>query len=165
VRFNVAAGPLTSSVCQADITRSQDDRSEVYITPGYTIVVRRVRASVLLFQFSVSLIAPLLVSKPEPKLPPCCRRDGKHHCAMMAMVEGEESGTGPSLRGPGKRCPLYPRASPTAAPLEQLAALPAPIRLNAPRTAGSPAFPRVQPNARSVELLSRRVRGPPPFSA
>jgi hypothetical protein len=45
--------------------------------------MRRAPAALLLLVFSLPLIAPLLVSAPdESQLPACCRRDGKHHCAM-----------------------------------------------------------------------------------
>jgi len=46
-------------------------------------LMRRAPAALLLLVFSLPLIAPLLVSGPdESQLPACCRRDGKHHCAM-----------------------------------------------------------------------------------
>lgn len=43
----------------------------------------------LLLVFSGPLFAPLLTASPdESALPPCCRRNGKHHCAMAGMMMG-----------------------------------------------------------------------------
>jgi hypothetical protein len=76
--------------------------------------------TLLALLLSFPLIAPLLYSGAEPPLPPCCRRDGKHKCAMMprsvAPVEGVALVAG---RG---RCPLYPSVQ--AAPGEGGAFLP-----------------------------------------
>lgn len=47
--------------------------------------MRRILAVALLGLFSFSLIEPaVLASDPESRLPACCRRLGKHHCAMDA---------------------------------------------------------------------------------
>jgi len=51
-------------------------------------------------------LLPLLVqplSRQDPQLPPCCRRDGKHHCAMMAMMERTSPET--SFRQEPPACP------------------------------------------------------------
>ncbi len=69
--------------------------------------MRRTLALLLMALFSFSLISPVVfASDRDSKLPACCRRGGKHHCAMMAMQS--ESPSGPSLQ-PG-RCPLFPSA-------------------------------------------------------
>jgi hypothetical protein len=58
--------------------------------------VRRVLAVALLGLFSFSLIAPaVFASEPESRLPACCRRLGKHHCAMDAEAG---SSPGPSMQ-------------------------------------------------------------------
>jgi hypothetical protein len=59
--------------------------------------MRRAPALFLIALFSVSLIAPaLFASDPYANLPACCRRDGKHHCAMIAaMIAGA---SGPALK-------------------------------------------------------------------
>ena len=85
--------------------------------------MRRALATLLLALFSFSLISPaLLASDPESNLPACCRRDGKHHCAMMGamMAMQSESPSGPSLQP--ARCPSFPGAS--AIPASPAASLP-----------------------------------------
>jgi hypothetical protein len=63
--------------------------------------VRRILAVALLAVFSFSLIDPaVFASNPESKLPSCCRRAGKHHCAMTM---GE---TGPSIQA--SKCRSFP---------------------------------------------------------
>jgi hypothetical protein len=45
--------------------------------------MRRVPAALLLLALSLPLIAPLFAfGADESELPACCRRNGKHHCAM-----------------------------------------------------------------------------------
>ncbi len=76
--------------------------------------MRRALAALLMALFSFSLISPaVLAADPESNLPACCRRDGKHHCAMMAMQGAmlampSESPSGPSLQA--ARCALFPSA-------------------------------------------------------
>jgi hypothetical protein len=74
--------------------------------------MRRALASLLLAIFSVPLIAPALSADAELNLPECCRRGGKHHCAMMM---DQAPVTGVSLRSIQPRCPLYPGAPATPA--------------------------------------------------
>ena len=72
------------------------------------IPMRRALATLLMALFSFSLISPaVLAPDPESNLPECCRRGGKHHCAMMAMQS--ESPSGPSVQ-PG-RCFFFPDAA------------------------------------------------------
>jgi hypothetical protein len=70
--------------------------------------MRRALASLLLAVFSFPLIAPALFADSESQLPECCRRNGKHHCAMT--TEEPASTTGVSFRSNQARCPLYPGA-------------------------------------------------------
>ena len=72
--------------------------------------MRRALATFLLAVFSFPLIAPALSADPESNLPECCRRGGKHRCAMMI---DQAPAAGVSLRSIQPRCPLYPSAPAT----------------------------------------------------
>jgi hypothetical protein len=74
--------------------------------------MRRALASLLLAVFSFPLIAPAVFADAESNLPECCRRGGKHHCAMT-MDDAPVSGV--SLKSIRQRCPLYPSAPATFA--------------------------------------------------
>ena len=69
--------------------------------------MRRAFAVTLVLVFSLPLIAPLLASTPdESQLPACCRRNGKHHCAMSMEV-----GNIPSrFHVVSEKCPYSPFA-------------------------------------------------------
>ncbi|MGB8260077.1 MAG: hypothetical protein WCE75_06990 [Terracidiphilus sp.] len=71
--------------------------------------MRRAIAFSLLILFSWTLMAPLFASHPEASLPPCCRRHGKHHCAMMALAL--RNGSGPAFTQLSERCPCRPAAN------------------------------------------------------
>jgi len=74
--------------------------------------MRRALATFLLAVFSFPLIAPAVFADAESNLPECCRRGGKHHCAMMM---DQTPATGVSVRSIPPRCPLYPGAPATPA--------------------------------------------------
>lgn len=66
-------------------------------------MMRRIWAMLLVAVFSFVVIGPaLLVPTGDQKLPPCCRKDGKHHCATAAS---QESTFGPSFQA--ARCALF----------------------------------------------------------
>ncbi|HTW48097.1 MAG TPA: hypothetical protein VMD92_09115 [Acidobacteriaceae bacterium] len=70
--------------------------------------MRRALAIFLLAGFSFPLIAPLFTSGPsEASLPACCRRNGKHHCMMYAMMMGEAPSRNPTVE---EKCPYAPFA-------------------------------------------------------
>src|SRR5215472_6144540 len=67
--------------------------------------MRRVVALPLLALFSLALIEPAVyVSGGQSSVPECCRRDGKHRCALAGT--GSEPGSGPVLEP--ERCPSFP---------------------------------------------------------
>lgn len=69
--------------------------------------MRRTLAAFLVTLFSLPLIAPALASVPDDsQLPACCRRDGKHHCAMNMEV----GNIPPSSRVVSEKCPYSPFA-------------------------------------------------------
>jgi hypothetical protein len=73
--------------------------------------MRRVPAILLLAVFSYSLIGAALWADADSRLPACCRRDGKHHCAMMNMDQGAAEAQSPGLavRAVTTRCPFFPK--------------------------------------------------------
>ena len=44
----------------------------------------------------------------ESNLPPCCRRNGKHHCAMMDTMREQSDASGPAVGALQKRCASFP---------------------------------------------------------
>jgi hypothetical protein len=121
--------------------------------------MRRALASILLALVSFPLIAPLLVAGTDANLPPCCRRNGKHHCSMMSMGE-QESSSGPAASANQPKCPYYPAAH--TVPGVPAAALPAgstaTIALHFSR---SGAEARTKAGYRISFCRSRQKRGPP----
>jgi len=75
---------------------------------GYTIclAMRRTIAISLLMMFSWMLIAPLFGPDADANLPPCCRRNGKHHCMMRMM--GRLSGNRKNFSSATEKCPYFP---------------------------------------------------------
>ena len=72
------------------------------------VTMRRVPAILLVFVFSFSLIAPALFVDAESNLPACCRRDGKHHCGMMARDMAAAPSSGLAIDALRTRCPFFP---------------------------------------------------------
>ena len=70
--------------------------------------MRRALAIFLLAVISSPLVAPLLQADTASDLPACCRRDGKHHCAMASMADEASSAT-PAFTQFHPKCPLFPR--------------------------------------------------------
>ena len=70
----------------------------------YSFSVRRIWATLLVAVFSFALIGPAtFVPTGDQKLPPCCRKTGKHHCAL---AQNHESTSGPSFQS--GRCTFFP---------------------------------------------------------
>jgi hypothetical protein len=63
----------------------------------------------LLIAFGAPFVAPIFAatSDSQTNLPACCRRHGKHHCAMPSSTQGGHSGD--VFRAPP--CPFYPAAA------------------------------------------------------
>jgi len=119
--------------------------------------MRRVASAFLLLAFSLPLVAPALASAPdESQLPACCRRNGKHHCAM-SMAMGSVSSR---YRTVSEKCPFSPYAH---APLM----VPHAFASSAPPTAIGPAAgpSAIVREAESGYRISadraRHKRGPP----
>ncbi len=69
--------------------------------------MRRFLAAMLVLVFSGPLISPIFAGTvDESSLPACCRRNGKHHCMMYAMMMGQIPGH-PVF---AEKCPYSPFA-------------------------------------------------------
>jgi len=67
--------------------------------------MRRALSIALLTIFTWMLIVPFLGPDAEANLPPCCRSNGKHHCACaMARQPGENAGFAKVT----EKCPCHP---------------------------------------------------------
>jgi hypothetical protein len=119
--------------------------------------MRRALASLLISFLSVPVILPALLADPSQELPPCCRRDGKHHCSMAGMMGGESKG--PALQS---RCPLFPQnhSLPGSLHVSGFA-----VVRRVVGTAFSVCATRTSETTRQSQLLAGciRKRGPPSF--
>ena len=70
------------------------------------LIMRRTIALALMMMFSLTLIAPLFGPDADANLPPCCRRNGKHHC-MMRMVQ-RLSDNQKAFTSVSEKCPCFP---------------------------------------------------------
>jgi len=114
---------------------------------------------VVLSLWGAPVLSALTSRSAEDRLPACCRRGGKHHCAMQMMMD---SGSGPAFAAPPQHCPFYPKG-----------VLPGPTRLSlfVPAQVAAFFFAAVQSHpafAAQTETLyriafdrSRLKRGPP----
>jgi hypothetical protein len=69
--------------------------------------MRRFLATFLAVLFSLWLIVPAFAASIKPDLPACCRKAGKHHCAMPETGHASES----ALVAVNDKCPFFPHAS------------------------------------------------------
>jgi hypothetical protein len=129
--------------------------------------VRRFAAILMLAMLGAFYAVPLVhavSSDPESDLPACCRRHGKHHCAMMDQYLRLKASGKPTFNVPPEHCPFYPQGLPqTWAPF--VAAL-LPAR-GAAYTAlqSRPACPaQTQARYRISFDRTRQKRGPPASS-
>ena len=77
-------------------------------------ILRRLLPILLLAALVLPPFAPMLASwqSGDAGLPACCRRGGRHHCAM-SMAEGNlrvASDVGDGWEAPRERCPFCPAA-------------------------------------------------------
>src|SRR2546423_14152062 len=82
--------------------------------------MRRVWALLLVAFVSFSLIDLTLFADGASTLAACCRRDGKHHCAMMGSMPAPPSVSSSSSQVASARCPNFPKlgvVSASAAPV------------------------------------------------
>ena len=74
--------------------------------------MRRGLSILLVLFFGLGPLTATLPASDDAGLPPCCRRNGAHHCAMSmrmaAMMAEAAYGSVPLLTAPA-HCPLYPQ--------------------------------------------------------
>ena len=71
--------------------------------------MRRIIALSLTIIFSWMLMAPLFGPDADANLPPCCRRNGKHHC-MMRMMQ-RPGGNQKGFTSVSEKCPYEPAST------------------------------------------------------
>jgi len=120
-------------------------------------MLRRMLAFALLIAFGLPLAAQALGTSTDPdsRLPACCRRHGKHHCAM-AMGDAASSGD-PALQAPP--CQSYPAAATQARILAASLVVPLPIAAES-HPAPTPAAARER-GAQTFAASAHLTRGPP----
>lgn len=120
--------------------------------------MRRLLSLVLLAAFVLPIVAPALAlgQDPDAGLPACCRRHGKHHCAML-MEMMSRAHSGPQI---GAVCLCYPQhlvAPVTGAHLVVFGSSPHSVLF---AFACTPAV-RAETHRRIARERSRHKRGPP----
>jgi hypothetical protein len=124
--------------------------------------MRRTRSAILVFALTLPILLPSLAFLWQPTasvLPPCCRRDGKHHCAMMMAAAAQDLSPAPTLRAAYSECPYHPAAIISGHAIVLYPAF--------ARTAATPFEARAvlhpQPASRLLlsDQRSRHKRGPP----
>jgi hypothetical protein len=118
--------------------------------------VRRLLAISLLWIFGLPLAAPLwMPSAAEASLPACCRRDGKHHCAIST----ESASQGQNVKIIAAKCPYAP-AVPAA--IHFLVLAPSPRAASFAELIAHPAIhPQTEAQYRISFDRGRQKRGPP----
>lgn len=120
--------------------------------------MRRMLAVALLSVFSLSLIPVGGTIGTDSKLPPCCRRDGKHKCAMMDAAKASV-GPGASIEATKSKCPLFPIGKSSAA-TQAFDATP-PIRFAVVVNHEPNAVSQADALYRTSYCRTRQKRGPP----
>ena len=69
-------------------------------------MIRRALASLLLCFLTIPAIVEGIRAGTGADIPECCRRNGKHHCAMSDM--SQDTAGGAAARSAGQVCPSYP---------------------------------------------------------
>ena len=117
--------------------------------------MRRNIAIILTVICSWMLVAPTLALSFEATLPLCCRKHGKHHCAMH-LAEANEPG---SFIAVSTQCPYFPRAS---IALHNELSTPASAALFFADVIRHPTeSPQTEAGYRISYCRSRQKRGPP----
>jgi hypothetical protein len=126
------------------------------------VEMRRALALALVLFFSLGPLTATLQADGDSRLPACCRRHGKHHCAMSeasavaAMLAASDAT--PFVTAPA-HCPYFPNyLTQSMAPISALA--PAPVAIQAPRAQALSPLP-IRASVRLLPVRARLSRGPP----
>jgi len=122
--------------------------------------MRRASAILLLAVFCLLLTTPLLPRDTDALLPPCCRGNGKHHCAASLLANGLVTLSTPAFSAATEKCPFFPTAG--CVPLHPQASLPVTLRVQAAGL-NEPCSPKPLTEIHRPVLFSRtcQKRGPP----
>lgn len=122
--------------------------------------MRQAWSIMLLVVFSTSLIGPALFADGDSNLPACCRRDGRHHCAMLDSMGQQESSAGPLIQSARMKCPVFPKVGPVSAYSKALG-----LKASEAIFASIVRHPAVQPQTEALYRVSfsraSQKRGPP----
>jgi hypothetical protein len=115
-------------------------------------------AVLLMVTLSSALAAPLFAfsTKREGNLPACCRKNGKHHCMMLAMAMD------PSMKQVaafGERCSHFPKA--TTAVGNTIVFIPTTAVFYAEILSHPARSPQTEAHYRISFDRARQKRGPP----
>jgi hypothetical protein len=124
--------------------------------------MRRALALALVLFFSLGPLSATLQADGDSRLPACCRRHGKHHCAMGGQMSVAamlaSSGATPIVTAPA-HCPYFPNyLAQSMAPVSALA--PTPVAIPAARVQTHSPSP-IRATVRLTPLRARSSRGPP----
>jgi hypothetical protein len=119
--------------------------------------MRRLIALSLMTMFSWTLIAPLFGPGADANLPPCCRRNGKHHC-MMRMMQ-RPGGNQKGFTSVTEKCPCQPAS--TCAAYSPVFKPEAGSRFYAQVMRRPACAPRTEDFRCISSLRSHQKRGPP----
>ena len=122
--------------------------------------MRRALAILLAVLFSFELIAPALLAGAAPDLPACCRRNGKHHCAMADMDGAEGTPSGSTVKAIESKCPFFPKTAAVPGYSKTIFRIVAPVA-GAPVLMGSAAAEPDDNLSHTALHGPVRKRGPP----
>lgn len=119
---------------------------------------------VLLLVIGFSSIGPLLLAtSTEEDVPACCRRDGKHRCAMRKSADLPVNHL--VLRSPQSKCPQCPNGSQSTASPKLDASIPSFVPLSTHLVVAlQTRIDLAEAHRRISDLRSAQKRGPPQFS-